>query len=54
MFKDIDFMYTSNHNEIIRFVFPVRMYSFVKFIKLSNNRFDFCEIVCVNVIKEYF
>ena len=28
-FKDSDFMYTNNHNESIRVVFPVRMYSFV-------------------------
>ena len=53
-FKDSDFMYTNNHNESIRVVFPVRMYSFVKFIKLGNDRFDFCEVVCVNLIKEYF
>ena len=39
-FKDSDFMYTNNHNESIRVVFPVRMYDFVNFIKLGNDRFD--------------
>ena len=38
-FKDSDFVYTNNHNESIRVVFPVYMYSYVKFVKLGNNRF---------------
>ncbi len=47
-------MFTNSHNESICVVFPVRMYSYVKFIKLGNDHFDFSEVVCINLIKEYF
>ena len=53
-FKDSDFIFTNNHNESIRVMFPVQMYSYVKFVKLGDNRFDFCETVCVKSLKEYF
>ncbi len=53
-FKNSDFMFTNSHNESIRAVFPVRMYSYVKFIKLGNDRFDFSKVVCIHLIKEYF
>ena len=47
-FKDSDFMYTNNHNESIRVVFPVYMYSYVKFIKLGNNRLIFVKLFMLN------
>ncbi len=52
-FNDSDFVYNNNLNECIRVVFPIYLYSYVKFIKLSCNRYDFCETVCVNIIKEH-
>ncbi len=52
-FNDSDFVYYNNHNECIRVVFPIYLYSYVKFIKLSSIRYDFCETVCVNIIKEH-
>ncbi len=45
--------YNNNLNECVRIVFPIYLYSYVKFIKLSCNRYDFCETVCVNIIKEH-
>ena len=38
-FNDGDFVYINNHNESIRVVFPVYMYSYVKFVKLGNGSF---------------
>ena len=48
-----DFLYVNNSDECVRVVFPVYMYSYVKFVKLGNNRYDFCETVCVNLLKEH-
>ena len=33
-------------------MFPVYLYSYVKFIKFSSDSFDFCETVCVTLVKE--
>ena len=52
-FNDDDFLYVNNSDECVRVVFPVYMYSYVKFVKLGNNRSDFCETVCVNLLKEH-
>ena len=52
-FNDDDFLYVNNSDECVRVVFPVYMYSYVKFVKLGNNRYDFCETVCVNLLKEH-
>ena len=53
-FLDDDFVYCNKFGESVRVVFPVYMYSHVKFVKLSNDRLCFCEIVSVNLIKERF
>ena len=41
LFNDKDFIYTNKFEESIRVVFPVYMYSRVKFVKLSNGE---CEM----------
>ena len=51
-FNDNDFVYYNDHGEGVCVVFPVYMYSYVKFVKLSGKRYDFCETVCVNLLKE--
>ena len=52
-FNDNDFVYHNDNNESVRVVFPVYMYSYVKFVKLCTNRYDFCETVCLNLLKEH-
>ena len=44
--------YFNDCNEGVRVVFPVYLYSYVKFIKFSSNCFDFNETVCVTLVKE--
>ena len=51
-FCDSSFVYCNDCNEGVRVVFPVYLYSYVKFIKFSSNSFDFCETVCVTLVKE--
>lgn len=52
-FSDNDFMFTNKFDEVVRVVFPIYSYSYVKFVKLScTNRTDYYEYVSVKLIKE--
>lgn len=53
LFSDSDFMFKNKFDEVVRVVFPVYMYSHVKFVKLSCNCSDFCEVVSINLLKEH-
>lgn len=53
-FSDNDFMYTNKFSEVVRVVFPIYMYSYVKFVKLSSsNVCDFYECISVKLLKEH-
>ena len=51
-FNDCDFTYSNEDNECVFVMFPIYMYSYVKFIKLSSNRTDFSEIIYVKLLKK--
>ncbi len=52
-FCDNNFMYKNNHDEVARILFPICMYSHVKFVKLSSDSCDYCEVIRVKLCKEY-
>ena len=50
-FNDSDFVFRNSFNECICVDFPIYMFSSVKFIRLGD-RVDFCETVCVTLVKK--
>ena len=51
-FSDNDFTYSNEHNECVSVLFPIYMYSHLKFIKLTNTRIDFVENIYVRLMKK--
>ena len=51
-FCDDDFTHCNEYNECVSVLFPVYMYSHVKFIKLTNTRKDFCEYISLRLMKK--
>ena len=51
-FCNNNFVYRNSNNEGVCVVFPIYMYSYVKFIKLSDCCSDFCETVSVSLVKK--
>ena len=52
-FSDSDFIFVNKHNESVRVVFPIYMYSYVKCIKLGKSLSDFCEVISIKLLKEH-
>ncbi len=46
-----NFVFRNSNDEGVCVVFPIYMYSHVKFVKLSDNCSDFCETVTVMLVK---
>ena len=46
-----NFVYRNSHGEGVYVDFPIYLYSYVKFIKLSQTQHDFCETLCVKLMK---
>ena len=46
-----DFVYCNLYSESVRVVFPIYMYSHVKFIKLLPTRSDFSETISIKLLK---
>lgn len=50
-FCDSNFVFRNSFGEGVCVVFPIIMYSYVKFVKLDNDCRDFCETLCVTLFK---
>lgn len=50
-FSDDNFVYCYAHGESVYVVFPLYIYSHVKFVKLSSTK-DFCETVYIKLFKK--